>query len=199
MIECFKYVLYYKVQSRTRYILDLSIWYRNSSDNTVFVPRKQKQKIDPQKSRIKWKTLVLTKWAKYLISKFPPLFQYVIETVLSGESQQLRYQFPKRRFLVEVDRDLYQVKDTWESGKISIRAGRHAQYILGQCTVDFQCLLSASLNRTKVRFISLLSGGFITAVVVNQPERKLAKHNSVNWFKLVYAPFRQSNTYALYT
>ena len=35
MIEYFKYVPYYKVQSRTRYMLDLSIWYRNSSDKTV--------------------------------------------------------------------------------------------------------------------------------------------------------------------
>ena len=39
-------------------------------------------------------------------------------------------------------------------------------------TTDTQC--------TKVRFVSLLSGGFITAIVVNPPERKLAKHTSVN-------------------
>jgi hypothetical protein len=30
-----------------------------------------------------------------------------------------------------------------------------------------------------VRFSSFLSGGFITAIVVNPPERKLAKHTSV--------------------
>ena len=35
------------------------------------------------------------------------------------------------------------------------------------------------LQCTEVRFASLLSGGFITAVVVNQPERKLAKRTSV--------------------
>ena len=34
---------------------------------------------------------------------------------------------------------------------------------------------------TEVRFASFLSGGFITAIVVNQPERKLAKCTSVEW------------------
>ena len=33
---------------------------------------------------------------------------------------------------------------------------------------------------TEVRFASLLSGGFITAIVVNPPERKLAKRTSVH-------------------
>ena len=33
---------------------------------------------------------------------------------------------------------------------------------------------------TKVHFASLLSGGFITATVVNPPERKLAKRTSVH-------------------
>jgi hypothetical protein len=32
---------------------------------------------------------------------------------------------------------------------------------------------------TEVRFASLLSGGFITAIIVNPPERKLAKCTSV--------------------
>ena len=32
---------------------------------------------------------------------------------------------------------------------------------------------------TEVRFASLFSGGFITAIVVNPPERKLAKRTSV--------------------
>ena len=32
---------------------------------------------------------------------------------------------------------------------------------------------------TEVRFASFLSGGFITAIVVNPPERKLAKRTSV--------------------
>ena len=33
---------------------------------------------------------------------------------------------------------------------------------------------------TDVRFSSLLSGGFVTAVVVNLPERKLTKRTSVH-------------------
>ena len=33
---------------------------------------------------------------------------------------------------------------------------------------------------TEVRFSSFLSGGFITAMLVNPPERKLAKHTSVD-------------------
>ena len=32
-----------------------------------------------------------------------------------------------------------------------------------------------------MRFASFLSGGFITAIVVNPPERKLAKRTSVQW------------------
>ena len=34
---------------------------------------------------------------------------------------------------------------------------------------------------TEVRFVSFFSGGFITAIGVNIPERKLAKHTSVQW------------------
>ena len=37
-------------------------------------------------------------------------------------------------------------------------------------------------NCTEVRFSSFFSGGFITAIVVNPPERKLAKHTSVQFF-----------------
>ena len=33
-----------------------------------------------------------------------------------------------------------------------------------------------------MRFASFLSGGFITAIVVNPPESKLAKRTSVQWF-----------------
>ena len=33
---------------------------------------------------------------------------------------------------------------------------------------------------TEMRFASFLSGGFITAIVVNPPERKLAKRTSVD-------------------
>ena len=32
-----------------------------------------------------------------------------------------------------------------------------------------------------MRFASFLSGGFITAIVVNPPEKKLAKRTSVQW------------------
>ena len=38
--------------------------------------------------------------------------------------------------------------------------------------------------RTEVRFASFLSGEFITVIVVNPPERKLAKCTSVDWLKL---------------
>ena len=34
---------------------------------------------------------------------------------------------------------------------------------------------------TEVRFSSFLSGEFTTMAVINPPERKLAKHNSVQW------------------
>ena len=37
----------------------------------------------------------------------------------------------------------------------------------------------AAVQNTEVRFISLLSGGFITAILVNPRERKLAKRTSV--------------------
>ena len=34
---------------------------------------------------------------------------------------------------------------------------------------------------TEVQFASFFSGGFITAIVVNPPERRLAKHTFVGW------------------
>ena len=37
-----------------------------------------------------------------------------------------------------------------------------------------------SMHSTEVRFTSFFSGGFITAIVVNPPERKLAKRTSVH-------------------
>jgi len=40
-------------------------------------------------------------------------------------------------------------------------------------------------QRTEVHFASLFSGGFITAIVVNPPERKLAKHTSVQRVKAI--------------
>ena len=36
-----------------------------------------------------------------------------------------------------------------------------------------------------MRFASFLSGGFITAIVVNPQERKLAKRTSVWWLRLL--------------
>ena len=40
---------------------------------------------------------------------------------------------------------------------------------------------------TEVRFASFLSGGFITAIVVNPPESKLAKRTSVQWSSLYFS------------
>ena len=37
------------------------------------------------------------------------------------------------------------------------------------------------MHFTEMRFASFLSGGFITAIVVNPPESKLAKRTSVHW------------------
>ena len=42
-------------------------------------------------------------------------------------------------------------------------------------------MIDKSSQCTEVRFASFLSGGFITATVVNPPERKLAKRTSVQW------------------
>ena len=44
--------------------------------------------------------------------------------------------------------------------------------------------LRVIITCTEVRFASFLSGGFITAIVVNPPERKLSKRTSVQWSKL---------------
>ena len=43
-------------------------------------------------------------------------------------------------------------------------------------------MLTNTQQCTEVRFANFLSGGFITAIVVNTPERKLAKRTSVRWF-----------------
>ena len=37
-----------------------------------------------------------------------------------------------------------------------------------------------SSHRAEVHFVSFLSGGFITAIVINPPEKKLAKRTSVH-------------------
>ena len=42
---------------------------------------------------------------------------------------------------------------------------------------------------TELRFASFLSGGFITANLVNPPEMKLAKRTSVQWYKDQNSPF----------
>ena len=42
-------------------------------------------------------------------------------------------------------------------------------------------LFSNVILHTEMRFSSFLSGGFLTAIVVNPPERNLAKRTSVHW------------------
>ena len=37
---------------------------------------------------------------------------------------------------------------------------------------------------TEVRFASFLSGGFITAIIVNPPESKLSKRTSLYWLQI---------------
>ena len=46
------------------------------------------------------------------------------------------------------------------------------------------------LYLTEVRFASFLSGGFITALAANQPERKLTKRTSVHWLKTQHSDWR---------
>ena len=57
-----------------------------------------------------------------------------------------------------------------------------------QCTVQPQhklVLFQPTKRCTEVHFASFLSGGFITAIVINPPERKLAKRTSVRWRALL--------------
>ena len=42
------------------------------------------------------------------------------------------------------------------------------------------------IHRTEVRFAGFLSGGFITAIVVNPPESKLTKRTSVHCTDSIY-------------
>ena len=44
-----------------------------------------------------------------------------------------------------------------------------------------------------MHFVSFFSGGFITAIVVNPPERKLAKRTSVHWEKSKWFSDRNLN------
>ena len=57
--------------------------------------------------------------------------------------------------------------------------------ILGLDVTDFfmafQFFSGSFAHCTEMRFASFLSGGFITAITVNPPERKLAKRTSVDW------------------
>ena len=47
-----------------------------------------------------------------------------------------------------------------------------------------------SVHSTEMHFASFLSGRFITAIVVNSPERKLAKCTSVECTEVHFASFR---------
>ena len=66
------------------------------------------------------------------------------------------------------------------------------------CASKRDVLLLTTLQCTDVRFASLLSGGFITAIVVNPPERKLAKRTSVQCMEIfsfvqnVFGSFRST-------
>jgi hypothetical protein len=50
--------------------------------------------------------------------------------------------------------------------------------------------LSFTTHCKEVRFASFLSGGFITAIVVNPPEMKLAKSICVHWFEFTRVAVR---------
>ena len=58
--------------------------------------------------------------------------------------------------------------------------------------------LNISTHCTKVRFTNFFSVGFITAIVVNPPKRKLAKRTSVHWgIHVAFLSFRASFSYSL--
>ena len=54
-----------------------------------------------------------------------------------------------------------------------------------ESNTDLKCQ-TLPLYCREVRFASFLSGGFITAIVVNPLERKLAKRTSVYWSERAY-------------
>ena len=58
---------------------------------------------------------------------------------------------------------------------------RQIEQVLGLFKSGCNWEVCGLIQRTEVRFASFLSGGFITAIVVNQPEKKLAKRTSVQW------------------
>ena len=53
------------------------------------------------------------------------------------------------------------------------------------CILETVKIRQSKINSrcTEVRFASFFSGGFTTMIVINPPERKLAKRTSVHWFK----------------
>ena len=63
----------------------------------------------------------------------------------------------------------------WQSWSISI--GCHNKCWRG----FFNTVILAAIKCKEVRFASAISGGFITAIVVAPPERRLAKRTSVKW------------------
>ena len=59
--------------------------------------------------------------------------------------------------------------------------GAQSKYIQHQLILMFPSEFGHTSNHsTEMGFASFLSGGFITAIVLNPPERKLAKRTSVN-------------------
>ena len=55
----------------------------------------------------------------------------------------------------------------------------HSMYFHMHLNILHTLVTKCAALHTEMRFASLLSGGFITAIVVNPPERKLAKRTSV--------------------
>ena len=53
-------------------------------------------------------------------------------------------------------------------------------------TFDFN--LELTLVHTEVRFSSFLSGKFITLIVVNPPEKKLAKRRMISYPDIIISP-----------
>ena len=79
-----------------------------------------------------------------------------------------------------------------DKAKLYIQSTINTDYLLWQkstAKIDsfhtsmFIIFLVRRLQCTEVRFASFLSGGFITVIVVNSPEKKLEKRNSVKCTK----------------
>ena len=63
-------------------------------------------------------------------------------------------------------------------GKSGGKIKKKSSVISPNYRLEYHRILLLSHN-TEVRFASLLSSGFTTMAVINAPERKLAKHTSV--------------------